>query len=261
MSEIYKYDVALSFAGKNREYVEEVATFLESYGVKVFYDKFEQADLWGKDLYYHLNEIYKKKAKYTIMFISKAYAESLWTNHERKSAQARAFNESKEYILPIKFDDTEIKGLDATVAYLDATVYSSKEVAQLFIQKTDGKIRLQTKSVPINEESHDFPIIYKNSVYLWHTTASMRVDTDLMERSQVQIIVDTDSSLILDEINRVIYYLHPTFENNKKIIKNPKNQFLLKFKAWGSFQLKAEVYFNEYKKPLVLYRYINLHTF
>ena len=45
MEEMYKYDVALSFAGADREYVEDVATFLKSFGVKVFYDKFEQPDM------------------------------------------------------------------------------------------------------------------------------------------------------------------------------------------------------------------------
>ena len=136
MNNEFKYDVALSFAGENREYVEDVATFLKSYGVKVFYDKFEQADLWGKNLYSHLNDVYKNKAKYTIMFISKAYAESLWTNHERESAQTRAFEESQEYILPVKFDDTEIIGVNKTVSYLDATVYSPKEVSKFFLEKS-----------------------------------------------------------------------------------------------------------------------------
>ncbi|MHB1630880.1 MAG: hypothetical protein ACYCQL_01500 [Acidithiobacillus sp.] len=45
-----KYHIALSFAGED-DYVEEVATYLKATGVKVFYDKFEAADLWGKDLY------------------------------------------------------------------------------------------------------------------------------------------------------------------------------------------------------------------
>jgi hypothetical protein len=35
------------------------------------------------------------------MFISGAYGNKLWTNHERKSAQARAFQEAQEYILAI----------------------------------------------------------------------------------------------------------------------------------------------------------------
>jgi hypothetical protein len=44
----FKYDVTLSFAGEDREYVGQVAKILESKGTKVFYDKFEEADLWGK---------------------------------------------------------------------------------------------------------------------------------------------------------------------------------------------------------------------
>lgn len=141
MDKKYKYDVALSFAGANREYVEDVATFLKSYGIRVFYDKFEQAELWGKDLYEHLNEVYKNKAQYTIIFVSKEYASRLWTNHERKAAQTRAFNESKEYILPVRFDDTEIPGLNETIGYLDANEYSSKEVAQIFLEKNGFSIQ------------------------------------------------------------------------------------------------------------------------
>ena len=41
------YDIALSFAGEDRAYVQEVATALQAAGVKVFYDEFETADLWG----------------------------------------------------------------------------------------------------------------------------------------------------------------------------------------------------------------------
>jgi hypothetical protein len=133
----YQYDVALSFAGEDREYVEEVALFLQSYGINVFYDKFEQANLWGKNLYEYLQDIYKNKAKYSIIFISENYKKKAWTNHERESAQARAFEESKEYILPIKLDDTEIVGIHSTVGYLDGRKYSAKEISKLFLEKNN----------------------------------------------------------------------------------------------------------------------------
>jgi hypothetical protein len=131
----YQYDVALSFAGENREYVEDVAVFLKSRGLSIFYDKFEQADLWGKNLYDYLQDVYKNRAKYTIIFLSEYYKQKAWTNHERQAAQARAFEESKEYILPVKFDDTEIPGLNSTVGYLDAQQFKPKEVAILFLEK------------------------------------------------------------------------------------------------------------------------------
>jgi hypothetical protein len=107
-----KYHVALSFAGEDREYVERVATRLTHFGVKVFYDKFEETKLWGKDLYIYLSDVYQNQAIYTVMFISEAYNKKLWTNHERTSAQARAFSESKEYILPAFFDEAvEVPGV------------------------------------------------------------------------------------------------------------------------------------------------------
>ncbi|WP_092123586.1 TIR domain-containing protein [Desulfonatronum thiosulfatophilum] len=92
-----KYHIALSFAGEDRDYVDRVATHLRENGVEVFYDKFEETKLWGKDLYTYLTDIYQNRALYTVMFVSEAYKEKLWTNHERQSAQARAFSESQEY--------------------------------------------------------------------------------------------------------------------------------------------------------------------
>ena len=86
MRESHEYDVALSFAGEDRDYVEKVAGALKNAGIKVFYDQYEQIGLWGKDLYTHLRAVYQEKARYTVMFISHSYTQKLWTNHERESA-------------------------------------------------------------------------------------------------------------------------------------------------------------------------------
>lgn len=134
-----EYDVALSFAGEDREYVDKVATSLLQKGIRVFYDKYEQVGLWGKDLYQHLDRIYQHKAKYTIVFISQQYNNKLWTNHELKSAQARAFTENEEYILPVRFDNTEIPGIRPTIGYLDLKVISPEQLADLIAEKL-GKI-------------------------------------------------------------------------------------------------------------------------
>lgn len=118
MAEQREFDIALSFAGENRDYVDQVANLLRDSGVKVFYDLFEEANLWGKNLYDYLSDIYMNKALYTIMFISEHYAKKLWPTHERQSMQARAFQESQEYILPARFDDTAIPGVLPTIGYI-----------------------------------------------------------------------------------------------------------------------------------------------
>jgi hypothetical protein len=130
-----KYDIVLSFAGEDRVYVEKVATFLEAHGVVVFYDKFEEANLWGKDLAEHFDSIYRKQGRYCVMFASRRYAEKLWTRHERRSALAKALQARGEYVLPARFDDTEIPGLPPTIAYQDLRRMTPKALGNLILKK------------------------------------------------------------------------------------------------------------------------------
>lgn len=132
-----EYDVALSYAGEDRGYVERVATLLREAGVRVFYDKFEEADLWGRNLADHLGDVYEKRSKFIVIFASKHYAAKQWTNHERKHAQARAIAEQRVVILPAKFDDTEVTGLPNTVGYLDLRKIGPESLVERILQKLE----------------------------------------------------------------------------------------------------------------------------
>lgn len=114
----YYYDVVLSFAGEDREYVEECADILTALGIKVFYDSYEQDVLWGKDLYTFLADIYSNKARYAIVFISQHYVKKCWTKHEFKFINERMFNSETEYLLPVFLDDTKLCGIPETQGYL-----------------------------------------------------------------------------------------------------------------------------------------------
>jgi len=153
----FEYDVALSFAGEDRAYVEKVAKYLKENGIKVFYDDYEKTELWGKDLYVHLDKVYQKKARYCVMFLSCYYAEKLWTNHERKSAQARAFTEKGEYILPARFDDTGIPGILPTIGYIDLHSLEPEEFGKLIIEK----LKKGTTNIPQNPEVFRKPQVSK----------------------------------------------------------------------------------------------------
>lgn len=131
----FEYDVALSFAGEDRGQAEAVASALQDKGVRVFYDRWEEADLWGKDLYQHLSDVYKKAARFCVVFVSKDYAAKSWTNHELRSAQARAFRENAEYILPVRLDDTELPGVLETTGYIDFRRVSPAQLANLLFTK------------------------------------------------------------------------------------------------------------------------------
>ena len=131
----YAYDVCFSFAGENRTYVERVVRYLKDKNVRVFYDTDEQANLWGKDLIEHLDNLYQNQARFCVMFVSEAYARKLWTVHERKSAQARAFANTEEYILPARFDDTQLPGIRSTVGYIDLRQTTPAALGKLIIEK------------------------------------------------------------------------------------------------------------------------------
>lgn len=58
----YKYEVTLSFAGEDREYVEEVAKVLKENNLSVFYDKFEEVNLWGEDLAIYFERLFQRES-------------------------------------------------------------------------------------------------------------------------------------------------------------------------------------------------------
>ena len=133
-----EYDVVLSFAGEDRQYAKELADLLKKGKYSVFYDEYEPAKLWGRNLYDYFSSIYKDQARYCVMFLSENYIRKLWTNHERQNAQARAFEENKEYILPVRLDDTEIPGILQTVGYLDLRSMKIEEIYQALVYKLSG---------------------------------------------------------------------------------------------------------------------------
>src|SRR5262249_36619081 len=117
--EHHSYALAVSYAGEDRPVVEEVVQLIAEAGYRVFFEAWEQHNLWGKDLYQYLDTIYRQAARFCVVFVSASYARKAWATHELRSAQARAFAQQSEYILPVRLDDTDLPGLPPTTAYLD----------------------------------------------------------------------------------------------------------------------------------------------
>ena len=139
-----KYQVALSFAGEQRDYVEEVARHLQSRSIAVFYDGFAGIDLWGRSGAEAFHEAFAEQSAYVAMFISEAYVSKAWPNHERRSALSRMIKEEGEYILPVRFDDTRVPGLPSDIIYECAQKRTPAQLGTMIAQKLgvqpfDGK--------------------------------------------------------------------------------------------------------------------------
>ena len=152
----FSYDVCLSFAGEDRSYVQRVAEYLTANGVQVFYDKYEEVSLWGKDLAIHLSEVYSKKAKYCVVFISEHYVNKVLPSHEFKNALSRAVEISEEYILPARFDKTELPGLRGTISYIELNTKEPEELGDLIVKKI--KIRKRDRKLNPSKLSGEYCI-------------------------------------------------------------------------------------------------------
>jgi hypothetical protein len=131
----WQWDVALSFAGAQRAYVEQVAGALKALEVRCFYDADEQIDLWGKYLAEELPAIYGEQAAAVVIFVSAEYAAGDWTRPERRAALARAVQERREYVLPARFDDTPLPGLQSDMVWVDLRRWTPQQFAAMIAAK------------------------------------------------------------------------------------------------------------------------------
>jgi hypothetical protein len=131
------FDVALSFAGEQRDFVRQVAERLENQGLKVFYDEFFESQLWGRNLPEYLHDVYYSRSDYCIMFISNDYISKMWPSFEGKCANARDIEEFGNYILPVVFEGAKMPGMDPEKKYLSASKYSPIQIAEIFIKRFD----------------------------------------------------------------------------------------------------------------------------
>jgi hypothetical protein len=129
------YDVALSFAGEQRWYVDQVSTALAARGVKHFYDQDKKIELWGKPQALEFQSVFRDKARFVVPFVSEDYARKAWPTHEFRSALEKAVQLKREYILPVRFDATDLPGLDTTIGYLEAADFTPEELADAIVDK------------------------------------------------------------------------------------------------------------------------------
>ena len=115
----HDYDVAVTFAGEDRAFVEAVVDQVKASGFSVFYDEDAKSEMWGVDLPEFFADIYERRARYAMMFVSVHYAAKPWTRLERRSVLARAMQASSPYLLPVRLDSTELPGVRSTIGYLD----------------------------------------------------------------------------------------------------------------------------------------------
>ena len=154
----YAFDVAISFAGSERDYARSIERIASANGLKVFFDELYEAELWGTNLIESLGDIYENKAQYCLIIVSREYCERVYTNLERRKALDRAILNRQDYILPVITDDAWIEGLPKATAYLDLRKKSVVAVCELLVKKLRGMQAGQKLVLPVDVNVSRIPI-------------------------------------------------------------------------------------------------------
>lgn len=131
------YDIAVSFAGEHRQYVEATVRACQRLGISVFYDRDKDDDWWGKSFIGEQRVVYGSQARHFIAFISPEYFLKPIPRDEYRSAMVAAVNRGDDYILPVVIGSPEIPPelLHPDTLYLKAADYGPEELAAVIQRK------------------------------------------------------------------------------------------------------------------------------
>ena len=133
------FDVALSFPGEIRGYVEPVAAELEriigpnSY----FYDHNYVSQLARPSLDVLLQDIYRNRSKLVVVFLCSNYQEKEWCGIEFRAIKEIMMQREHNKVMFVKMDDGQVEGVFKTDGYIDGRKYGPADVARFIQERRD----------------------------------------------------------------------------------------------------------------------------
>ena len=136
----HKFKIAISFAGKNRNIVEEVASSLRDELGKntVFYDNFFRAQLAQPNLDLLLQAIYSQNSELNVIFLSTDYDKKEWCGIEFRVIREQIKKGQSSKIMLLRLDNVDIKGLFSIDGYLDIRSMSALEISNYILDRYRG---------------------------------------------------------------------------------------------------------------------------
>ncbi len=133
----HDFNVALSFPGEARPYIEAVAKQLVRVLGKntVFYDNFYKSQLAAPNLDTALQDLYGNRSKLIVVFLSEDYANKKWCGIEFRSIRKIINSKQDERVMFVRFDNAEVEGVFDHDGYVDANKHSEIEIASMIRER------------------------------------------------------------------------------------------------------------------------------
>ncbi|MFJ9448456.1 pYEATS domain-containing protein [Kitasatospora sp. NPDC101235] len=75
---------------------------------------------------------------------------------------------------------------------------------------------------------------------------------------RINVYLTSFEAAELDRVTKVVYHLHPTFPDPDRAVTDRSSNFALVVRAWGEFNLTADVYLAGRRAPIRLERFLNI---
>lgn len=153
---IQVHDLAVSFAGAQRPYVEQVVEECKKLSLSVLYDRDLNVELWGRNLIVGFRRIYGgKRARYVAPFLSHAYLSTPYPMDELRTMLVPALDNPDEYILPVIVGDVTVpeEFLSSAVGFLKVEDFTPQELARAFRRRIPDSGSAPLTETPARSES------------------------------------------------------------------------------------------------------------
>jgi hypothetical protein len=121
----YEFDIAISFAGENRDLARLVAEQLRVMDCSVFFDEYYEANYLGGTWRKYFDEIFRSKSRYVVCLLDRHHAEKIWPTFERECFVTRV---TEGAVIPIYLDETAFPGIPADIIGIKFSIDESKDV-------------------------------------------------------------------------------------------------------------------------------------
>lgn len=104
----YEFDVAISFAGENRDLAKFIVDKLNELDISTFYDKHYEDNYLGGPWATLFRETFNEKSRLVVALLDKHHFEKVWPTFERDCFDNRV---TKAEVIPVRLDDTVFPGI------------------------------------------------------------------------------------------------------------------------------------------------------
>ncbi|MFF2392266.1 TIR domain-containing protein [Nocardia sp. NPDC058114] len=131
------YDIAVSFAGEQRQFVAAVVAAAKVRGLSVFFDEDKGNEWWGTNFIRQQRTVYGSQTRFFVPFISREYLSKAIPMDELSAAMMTAVRQGDGYILPVLMDDVEVPPelLHPQIHYLRSGDFSPEGLAEQLVQR------------------------------------------------------------------------------------------------------------------------------